>query len=273
MVERSTGRSILLWVVAVVITLASAAYQRMTGPSYPVKGELTLDGVPVSYLLPTTHDSGIDAGLGLRLPTGYRGILEWQRVNSRDRWQRLIFMPEGDSLGAAIPQQPPAGKVRYRVVIDGPHGERYSLTEQPVVIRFKGAVPLAVLIPHVCFMFFSMLFAARTGLQTLVRNDRPLKLAVVTTILLFIGGLILGPIVQKYAFGAYWTGWPFGKDLTDNKTAFAFLFWIIALWRSRGGRNARGWFITATIVHFAVYLIPHSVLGSELDYTESAPGE
>ena len=32
-----------------------------------------------------------------------------------------------------------------------------------------------------------------------------------------LGGMILGPIVQKYAFGAYWTGIPFGHDLTDAK--------------------------------------------------------
>jgi hypothetical protein len=41
--------------------------------------------------------------------------------------------------------------------------------------------------------------------------------------------MILGPVVQKFAFGEYWTGFPFGTDLTDNKTLIAFIGWIIAL--------------------------------------------
>ena len=38
---------------------------------------------------------------------------------------------------------------------------------------------------------------------------------------LFLGGMLLGPIVQNFAFGDYWTGIPFGWDLTDNKTLLA----------------------------------------------------
>jgi len=38
----------------------------------------------------------------------------------------------------------------------------------------------------------------------------------------------LGPLVQLNAFGDLWTGWPFGGDWTDNKTLFAFIFWVIA---------------------------------------------
>jgi hypothetical protein len=86
---------------------------------------------------------------------------------------------------------------------------------------------------------------------------------------LFIGGLILGPIVQQYAFGAFWTGWPFGHDLTDNKTIIAFIFWAIALFQVMKKKPKAGiWVIVATIVMLAVYLIPHSVLGSEIDYTQ-----
>ena len=40
-------------------------------------------------------------------------------------------------------------------------------------------------------------------------------------LLLAVGGFILGPLVQNYAFGELWTGVPFGWDLTDNKTLIA----------------------------------------------------
>jgi hypothetical protein len=82
-----------------------------------------------------------------------------------------------------------------------------------------------------------------------------------------VGGLILGPVVQKYAFGAYWTGWPFGQDLTDNKTLVAWIFWAIALWRLHKNPANRTWPAIAMVVLLLVFLIPHSMFGSELDYS------
>jgi hypothetical protein len=78
-------------------------------------------------------------------------------------------------------------------------------------------------------------------------------------------------MVQKFAFGAYWTGWPFGHDLTDNKTLVALLIWIVALIVQLRNKKGRAWVIAAAIILLAVYLIPHSVLGSEIDYTQVAP--
>jgi hypothetical protein len=83
------------------------------------------------------------------------------------------------------------------------------------------------------------------------------------------GGFVLGPVVQKFAFGAYWTGWPFGGDWTDNKTLAALVAWLVAWaicrWWPRFQRPA---VLFAAIVMFAVYLIPHSIHGSELDWEE-----
>jgi hypothetical protein len=73
--------------------------------------------------------------------------------------------------------------------------------------------------------------------------------------------------MQLYAFGELWTGWPFGQDLTDNKTLVAFIFWLIALIRLWRNREHRGWALVAAIVMLIIYFIPHSVLGSELDYS------
>jgi hypothetical protein len=83
---------------------------------------------------------------------------------------------------------------------------------------------------------------------------------------LIFGGLILGPVVQKYAFDAYWTGFPFGHDLTDNKTAVAFIGWLIAFLMYKKSNQPKRWALFASILLLIVYLIPHSVLGSELDY-------
>jgi hypothetical protein len=78
--------------------------------------------------------------------------------------------------------------------------------------------------------------------------------------------MILGPLVQNYAFGELWTGIPFGWDLTDNKTLIAFLFWILAVFMNRKQEKP---FYTAlaALILLLIYSIPHSMFGSELDYS------
>ena len=179
-----------------------------------------------------------------------------------------MYRKEGKLIGV-IPNQPPAGKVEYTIVLHS-NSIDYKLNEEPVIIRFKGAVPMAVLTPHIFFMFISMLFALRVGLELFFRRVDTKYYTGVVLVTLFVGGLILGPIVQKFAFGAYWTGWPFGHDLTDNKTLFVFIFWVIAWFVLRKKPQNRVWPLIAVLAMIAVYSIPHSVLGSEIDHTKDA---
>ena len=90
---------------------------------------------------------------------------------------------------------------------------------------------------------------------------------------MFVGGLLLGPLVQHYAFDAWWTGWPFASDLTDNKTAIMFLAWVIAAVAVRKFPQPKFWVAGAAIVTFIVFLIPHSMFGSELKYENNAKTE
>jgi hypothetical protein len=91
------------------------------------------------------------------------------------------------------------------------------------------------------------------------------KYAVWTLVLFIIGGMILGPVVQWYAFGDLWTGVPFGWDLTDNKTLIALIFWIIAVYMNR--KQEKPLYVAlAAFVLLLVYSIPHSMFGSELNY-------
>jgi hypothetical protein len=262
------AKSILLWILALIITLASVVYQRSTGPTYPVDGTITLAGQEIEYDLLTTYKTTGDAIMRIAVPVSVSGELRWKRFKSHDQWQVEALPREGDELVVSIPKQPSAGKVMYEVSLTDTAGSKIALTEEPVIIRFKDPVPAPVLFPHIFFMFFAMFISTRTGLEALTRGGKAYALSLWTTGCLLIGGLILGPIVQKYAFGAFWTGWPFGHDLTDNKTLFAFIFWAIAIWRSKPPRKGYIWIIIAAVVTLGIYLIPHSVLGSEIDYTQ-----
>ena len=262
-------KKVILWLLAFLITILAAVYQRMTGPTYPLRGKVSLNKTEISYKLLRSHESTKDYEIRIIIPDqDITGYMAYKRHKTSDPWTTLPFSRENDTLVTHLPHQPPAGKLEYKVILSHQDKEVSLSGENPVVIRFKGAVPLSVLIPHVLIMFLAMFFSTRTGLEALGKNSNPRKLALWTTGLLMVGGMILGPLVQKFAFGELWTGFPFGYDLTDNKTLIAMIGWIIAIIAGRKGKPARGWVLAASILLLIIFLIPHSVLGSEIDYSE-----
>lgn len=261
------GKSVLLWIFAILFTITIAVYQKMTGPTYPLKGKISIEQSEIKYKLLRSAESDGPARIIIKnIPNGITGIIKFKRFNVVEEFSSATMGFEENNLVGLLPQQPPAGKLEYIIELTS-NGKKYVVNEQPVVIRFKGVVPLYILIPHILFMFFAMLYSTRTGIEALFRGRSALNYSLITVITLFIGGLVLGPVVQKFAFGEYWTGWPFGKDLTDNKTLVAFVFWVIAYFRLRKNPGNRFWPILASIVLLLVYLIPHSMFGSQLDYT------
>ncbi len=263
-------KNTILWIVAIILTVGLVIYQRSTGPTYPVRGKVTIDGEVIQYKLIRTFGGDKDALVEISTDNkDITGSITLKRFKSFDDWTTSEMYRKEEKLVGVIPNQPPAGKVEYTIVLHS-NSIDYKLNEEPVIIRFKGAVPMAVLTPHIFFMFISMLFALRVGLELLFRRVDTKYFTGVVLITLFVGGLILGPIVQKFAFGAYWTGWPFGHDLTDNKTLFVFIFWVIAWFVLRKKPQNRLWPLIAVLAMIMVYSIPHSVLGSEIDHTKDA---
>jgi hypothetical protein len=261
--------SMHLWILAFFTVAAAAVYQRMTGPTYPVRGHVNISGLAVSFKLPTSSDASGDAEVRLKVADSrITGSVDQCRYPSNDAWSRTELERQGDELVGRIAHQPPAGKMMYRIQLQN-GAESVWLTAKPVIMRFKGVVPDYVLLPHILLMFLAMWFSMRTGFEAIAKGPQVAKLALWTVISFTAGGIILGPLVQKLAFGAYWTGWPIGKDLTDNKTMVAWLAWVLAAWRLRKRADATGWALAASVILFLVYMIPHSVLGSEIDYSKA----
>lgn len=263
-------KSIFLWAISVIIMVGLAIYQRLTGPTYPISDSFKYNNERVKYKLLRSWGENSDAYIKIYFPyQNVTGYMKYRRHPSHDAWSEKPLLKSGDTLIAVIPQQPPAGKIMYQIFLEDDKGNKFKIPpDEPVIIRFKGVVPNYFLIPHIFFMFFSMVFGIRVLFESVFIKKNVYKLALWTLILLFLGGAILGPIVQYYAFGVFWSGWPFGHDLTDNKTLISLIFWAIALWRLKKNPNDYKWAIIASIVMLLVYLIPHSLLGSEIDYTK-----
>lgn len=262
-------RSLLFWILAFLITAGAGIYQRRTGPTYPIDGLVILNGKEIKYELERSHSG--EGNHVVKIETRdetISGYVEWKRYKTADEWMNVPMKYENGIHSAELPNQPPAGKLVYRVTLQDAQRTVTLPEKDAVVIRFRGDVPAAVLIIHVALMFIGLVVSTRAGLEFFSKEPKLKKLIVWTIGLLAVGGLIFGPIVQKYAFGAYWTGWPFGGDLTDNKTAAMVLFWVIAAIALKKSANPKSWALAAAVLTLVVYLIPHSVLGSELDYSK-----
>jgi hypothetical protein len=276
-------RTFIFWFLAFVITVTAAIYQRRTGPTYPKRIEIAAnDSVwKVKLVRSLGHDERSEVKLAIA-DSSVKAKLFYRRFPSGDQFTGVDFaykvypvdskmmnkvfkIYEEKGLFADIPQQPEAGKLEYYIEVTDNKGTKTYFRESPVVIRFKGSVPGFVLIPHVLFMFVAMLFSTLAGLMSIFKHASYKKYAVSTLVLFIIGGMILGPFVQWYAFGDFWTGVPFGWDLTDNKTLIALVFWILAVWQNRK-QDKPMYVALAAIVLLLVYSIPHSLFGSQLNY-------
>lgn len=255
----------IFWIIAAIVTLGSAMYQRMTGPTYPVDRTIEIGGLTIESSLPRSHGGDTDRKIHVRVPdTDISGQLIFRRYKTPEPYDTIFMERQDAELIGYLPHQPPAGKLEYIVVLVKDNIP-YPLSDTPVVIRFKGSVPAWVLIPHILFIFTAQLLSLVAGLFAISRLGKYKLYGLLTVIFLFVGGFVLGPVIQKYAFGAYWTGFPFGQDLTDNKVLFAMIIWILAVVMNiRKDRPKLA--LIASIVFFLVNMIPHSMLGSELDY-------
>lgn len=213
------------------------------------------------------------------VPSGITGRVDYRRFRSNDDWSTLRMRPgtfsferRGRSssvagLGATLPGLPErAGKYEIFVRIADGQGDLVSVTgDRPVYARFKAEVPTWALVAHILAIFVSMTFATRTVLEAAVDGEyRWMLWATIASLL--AGAFLLGPLVQWYAFGVWWSGIPFGYDWTDNKVLVSLFAWGLAAYVNRGGRRNHRAIYAAGIVTLLVYFIPHSIFGSEYDY-------
>ena len=133
------------WLLAIVITLALSIYQRMTGPTHPKRDEIvTLKDLPEDAIVQ----------------------LHYRRFPTKDAYTTMDFCWKDSTWQAALPVQPVAGKLQYYISVNG---KKYP-AEEPLLIRFRNDVPAHILVPHILFMFASMLFAVYTFLLVIARK-------------------------------------------------------------------------------------------------------
>ena len=275
-------KNISIWALAIFLALAAMIYQRSTGPTYEFRGHLEYAGENHKYELLRSHET--TGGAKIELPyfdgANYNATLQFKRYQTEDPTTTVDFrLDENNQFVAQLPVQPAAGKMEYTVTgsIDGKEFNIPEKAEDKIVLRYKDPVSNFILVPHVLMMILAIVFGIRAGLGALFDDGSMRKWTVVAFTAMTIGGMILGPLVQKSAFGEYWTGFPYGGDFTDNKMLIMWLAWALALAvigfkRKKKEIISRSSVSLAAVVMIVVYLIPHSLGGSTLDYDQVDQG-
>lgn len=252
--------TIVIWTLAVIITAFTAYYQRITGPSYPVSGKVVFQGKEISYKLERSGNS--NENTVIKVPASMdnlKGVLLWKRFDTKDDVTRADMSFVNGELTGELPKQPALGKLEYSIRLINNNAETI-IPEKPVVIRYKDNVPFALLGLHILAMFSAMLLSTRAGLEIIRKEPNLKKFTFWTLGILTFGGFIMGAIVLKYAFGVYWTGFPVGMDLTDNKTLICWIMWVLASIMIFKSAKPKMWVVIASVITLLIFLIPHSLV-------------
>jgi hypothetical protein len=258
--------TVTLWVVATLLTLVLGAWQRVSGPTYPVYGKADLGASAFAYTLERTHAGAGDHVVRIPAAAGRVATVDWREhaagaAQAPAPWRpvEMTASPDGRSLEGALPHHGPGGKVDYRVVVSEGGASQTLPPAGLATLRFRSDVPAWVLIPHIIAMMGALLLAVRVALECFRRRPNLRFLTLRTLSALFVGGFPLGCAVSGYAFGQPWGGFPFGNDATDNKTLIAFAGWIVATVAVMRLRNPRPFVLGAAVLMLLVYMVPHSL--------------
>jgi len=271
--------------IGVLITLVLLAAARRLSKNNPEDLAVSGDGISVTHstvfeqvgggqpelILVVTPEEAASAEVLYRIPGETAGYVERVPMDPEEDDQWIGFLPDIKK----------GGDIEYAFEVRSGSGTIVRLPEEQgdfIHLKYKGEVSNLVLILHVIFMFgafFFMVMAAlcandlRKGVGTKKLTVKMVRWLILFT---FIGGWPLGFILNRQRFGPVWEGFPFGYDVTDNKTQIMFVLWLMIVllgWGSFTGRSMETdrfgdkeystAVLIASVLSLAIFLIPHSL--------------
>jgi hypothetical protein len=279
----SKGKSAIRIVIALVLTIVLLGISRRLSTRRPRDLAVEGSGFRVEHRTVTEQVGPGSPMLSLEL-MGERK-LEPAVLYRVGREEKLHAVPMAtEEMGvwfSVLPEYEKGTKIFYTIALhDG--GEAVARIPEEsgsfLFIKYKGKVSSIVLILHIIFMFASFYFMIQSFWSAVgILAGRSSKMEAVAharwvLICSFIGGWPLGFILNYQAFGVLWEGFPFGYDITDNKTQIMFVFWLVSLLLVRGSflgkgedrdwLGARGFalaLILSFIVGLSLFIVPHSL--------------
>ena len=110
----------LLWTLAVCDNTLCLVYQRVTGPTYPMRGKaVDLADTEIAFRLLRTHESTHDCEIKIDAPSStIEGYMEYKRYPTQDALSKVPMVRQGDALVGYLPKQLSSGKLQYKVFLN-----------------------------------------------------------------------------------------------------------------------------------------------------------
>lgn len=210
----------------------------------------------------------------------YVSLIYEDTVEGEIRKKEMTEEPGGVWRGE-LPDLGKGERVEYAFIVEGRGANALRIPEgddEFFLLKYKGHISTFVLVVHVIFMFGAFFFMVEStlGAAAMLKKGEEkgftLNMMRSAVLCLFVGGWPLGFILNYQRFGPVWEAFPFGTDVTDNKTQIIMLLWLIAAFLIRGSFFGRGeekdilkskGFAVAVITCFVLtvilFLVPHSL--------------
>ena len=87
------NKKTIVWILAVVITILAAYYQRKTGPTHPKKATVEISGEKYSFDLLRSGVTGRDAKIKIEIPNeSISGTVTYRRYPTNEEWKTVEFI-------------------------------------------------------------------------------------------------------------------------------------------------------------------------------------
>lgn len=269
-------------IAALACTIALLGLARWLSTGRPRDVHVKEGDVEIWHRTITEHFGAAQPLVEVRLavPRSSRIMVHYITPDNPSEQKRGLFGIGNNRYNGYLPSFEIGARVKYALTLTRPDGSVVRLPRGSgfYVIKFKGKASTPVLAAHVACMFaafFFMVLALFAAIGILRgREDKRRAAGAARWVLLFsfVGGWPLGLALNWQTFGVLWEGYPFGYDITDNKTQIVFVFWLVSLllsWgsfigrgedRDKVGRKGFAWAIVASfVVSLALYILPHSL--------------
>ncbi|MCX5754326.1 MAG: hypothetical protein NTW97_11935 [Candidatus Krumholzibacteria bacterium] len=274
------ARRIIIGVVLTLLLLAAARRLSVNRPADLVSGE---EGLRVYHRTVTEMVGPGQPRVQARIDPAQHValVVRWitppsSEIEARGMWEIRKGLWE-----ACFPELEKGTKIKYWITVATAEGRKVRMPGDPEkfgVLSYKGKASNLVVGAHVLFMFGAFFFMVMSFLAAIGilrgREDKKNAVRAARGVLAssFIGGWPLGLLLNYQTFGKLWEGFPFGYDVTDNKTQVIFILWLVSLllaWGSftgkgeekdRLGRRAFALSIVACfVVSLILFILPHSI--------------
>lgn len=273
------ARRIIVALLCTVVVLGASRRLTVTEPRdvRVTEGDVTLTHRTVTEFF---GPGQIRLEVRISVPGGCRLYADYATAGSDSVGTRGFIREGGNRMGVYLPPFRQGDKVRYRIRLVRYEGAEVRMPPGGgwYTVRCKAHADRSVLIAHIVAMFVGFFFMTLACLEAMraLRSGGGKRGTMAATrwalLFTFIGGGPLGFILNRQTFGPVWEGYPFGADITDNKTMIMFLLWLVVAllaWgsfigrgeaRDRIGARRFAWAIVACYaVSVVLFLIPHSI--------------